>query len=180
MAEGRYHRVVVRSAPFSEKVRKTVDKHRRAGPLTVLKKQLLPGELRFSVPARSISADKRRLNRAGKHHRTPAAAGFKLRKQVGSEPGIAGHELTLVLRAVHPGKVEDEIRTPAVLRKLIPRAVYVVLKNLLNNKLRPCPVLAVAEVLKRLNKIPPDKSCGTGHKYLHFAAPFFASSSFMY
>ena len=68
VAESRHGAVVVGAAPLAEEVGEAVDEHLRARFRGIAEKQLLPRLLAAAVVA-VVSADERRLNGRGQHHR---------------------------------------------------------------------------------------------------------------
>ena len=99
-------------------------------------------------------------------------------EQSAREPEVPGHELAVVLRAVHAGQVEHEIRLGAVFIQLLGSGVDVVFKNFTYNEVAAGAVLAVADVLERRNQVASHKTLSTGNENIHYF-PDLASSSRM-
>ena len=115
VAEGSYGGVVVRSAPFSEKVRETVDKDLCSCFLLILKHQFLSCLLAAAVLAVAEAAGESGLDATGDHHRAGVAVFLEGIQKKGGEAEVALHELFLSLRTVYACKVEDEVAVGAVL-----------------------------------------------------------------
>ena len=106
--------VVVRPAPFSEKVRETVYEYLCSCLLSVIEHQFLSGFLALSVFACAEAACKSRLNGAGDHHRAVVAILLESIKKDRCKTEVALHEVFLILRTVHSRKVEDEVAITAI------------------------------------------------------------------
>ena len=121
VAEGRNGRVIIRTAPFAEKIRKTVNQYFRAGLFGIVEQQLLAGT--FGLAVRIVQS---RLNRRRNHHRAGIAMFFQRGEKRRREPEIASHKLRRVLRTVDTREVEDEIRIPAIGIEFFRRTVQIV------------------------------------------------------
>ena len=158
VAEGGHGAVVVRAAPLAEKVRETVNQNARAGLFAIFKKQFLPRLFAATVFAVAEAARQSSLDAAAEHHRALVAVTFQGIKQSAREPEVSGHELAVVLRAVHACQIKHEIRLGAVFIQLLGRGVNVVFKNFTYNEVAAGTVLAVADVLERRNQVTPYKT----------------------
>ena len=63
-------RIVIRAAPFSEKIRKAVDQYPRSGFPSVCEKQFFSSKFGFAIIGLTVAPDQSRLNRTGNHYRT--------------------------------------------------------------------------------------------------------------
>ena len=70
VAERRNGGIVIRSAPFSEEIRKAINKHFCTRFFCIVKKQFFAREFGLAVIRLSVSADKRRLHGRRKHNGT--------------------------------------------------------------------------------------------------------------
>ncbi len=166
VAEGRHGRVVVRTAPFAEEVRKAVDQHLGARLSAVAEEELLAGELAFAVVAAGVAPDERGLYRRRKHHRARVAVLLEGVEQRRGEAEVALHELAVVLGAVHPGEVEDEVGLAAVAVELLGRRVEVVLEDLFycDGTVFGFPVLYVVEPCA---EVAANEALGARYEYFH-------------
>ena len=126
VAEGRDGGIVVRPAPFAKEVRETVHQHLRAGVLAVLEEQVLASLLAAAVLGVSEAARQRRLLRARQHHRAGVPMLLERIQQGRCEPEIPRHELSRILRPVHPCEVEDKVRLRAPTVQFLGRGIEVV------------------------------------------------------
>ena len=109
VTESRHCTVIVRTAPFPEHVRKTIDQDLRPSLSGILEQEVLSCPLRLA-----IRIVQRRLRRRRDHHRTGIAVFLQRIQQEGSETEISLHKLRLVFRTVHPGQVKDKIGILAI------------------------------------------------------------------
>lgn len=83
VAEGRNGRVIIRTAPFAEKIRKTVNQYFRAGLFGIVEQQLLAGT--FGLAVRIVQS---RLNRRRNHHRQVLPCFFSVARSVDANPKL--------------------------------------------------------------------------------------------
>ena len=167
VAEGRHGTVVVRAAPFAEQVRKTVNQYAYAVLLAVFEEQLLARFLAASVLAVAEAARQRGLNAAAEHYRALVAVLLKSVEQCTRETEVPGHELAVVLGAVHSGEVEHEIGLGTVFVQLLRSRIDIVCVDLAHHEPRMGTVLAVADTLEGSHQVTPHKALGTSNEDIH-------------
>ena len=158
ITECSHRRIIVRTAPFAEQIRETIDQHFRPRLLTVLPEQFLARQLALPVLAAGIAPFKARLNTAGEHDRRFIPVLLQRIQKKRPESKVALHELFRIFRPVHPGEIEHKIRITAVCIQLLRRGINIVF---VNNKIRRLfkavdrvnAILAVTYVSQRLYKI---------------------------
>ena len=157
VTESGYGTVIIRPAPFSENIRKTIDENLRPSLFRVFKKQLLASPLTFAV-----KIVQSRLDGAAEHDGTTVAVLFQGVQQCRSKTEVASHEFFLVLRAVDPGEIEDEVAvaTPGV--KVFGGTIEVVFVNGLDDQALMGPVFSVLYVLQRPTEVLPYEAFGAG------------------
>ena len=126
VAEGCHGTVIIRPAPFSEKIREAIHKYLRPGLFRIIEEEFLPCLLALAIFPIGITPHKSGLDRAGKHHRAFIAVLLESIKQGGSKAEIALHKLLGILRAVHPGKIEDKVTIRAKSIQLLRRRVHII------------------------------------------------------
>jgi len=129
VAECSYGTIVVRSAPFTEKVRETVHKYLSPRFLAIIEHQFLSGLLALAIFACAETACKGCLDRTGDHYRAVVAVFLESIKKYRGKAEVTFHEVLLVLRTVHSCQVEDEVAFAAVAVKVFCCGVDVVLED---------------------------------------------------
>ena len=167
VAEGRHGTVVVRTAPLAEKIRETVNQNASAGLAAVIKEQFLPRFFAASVLAVAKTASQRSLNAAAEHYRALVAVLLKSVEQSARETEVPGHELAVVLGAVHSGEVEHEIGLGTVFVQLLRSRIDIVCVDLAHHEPRMGTVLAVADTLEGSHQVTPHKALGTSNEDIH-------------
>lgn len=162
VAEGCHGRVIVRTTPFSEEVRKAVDQDPGAGFGGIVAHELLAGALRFAV-----GIVEGRLGRRRYHHRAAVAMTLQRFEQGRGEAEVAGHELFGVLRAVDAGEVEHEVGLAAVAVELFGGGVDVVGEDLVDCQRREATVLALLDCVELGAEVAANKAARAGNEYFH-------------
>ena len=147
VAERRDGAVVVGPAPFAEEVREAVHQHFGACVLAVLEEQILPRLLAAAVLGVPETARQRSLLARRQHHRARIPMLPQRIQQGRCEPEIPAHELSRILRPVHPREVEHEVRLRAPAVQLLRRGIEVVLEHLVNGH-AIVPGLSVPDILQ--------------------------------
>jgi len=135
--------VVIRPAPFAEKVRETVDQYFRSGLPGIVKEQFFAGFFALSIGVSGITADQCCLYGTGQHHRTAVAVLLERCEQRRREAEVAFLEVPGILRTVDAREIEHEVGPGTVFVKLLRRGVDIILHNLVNIEVRETAVLAI-------------------------------------
>ena len=167
IAEGGNGAVVIRTAPFTEKIRETVHQHTCARILAIFEEEILPRLFGSAVLGIAESAGEAGLLATGEHHRTCVAVLFQSVNERGCKAEIPGHELILVLRAVHPCQVKDEIAVAAPDIQLLGSRIQVILKYLIHSHIAIATRLAVTDIFQLRAQVFPHEALGAGNQYLH-------------
>ena len=167
VAEGRDGTVVVRTAPFSEKIRETIHQHLRACILAIVQEQVLPCFLAAAVLRVAETARQRSLLRRGEHHRAGVPVRPQPLEQSRSEPEVPLHEFRNLLGPVHSREIEHEIALRAPDIQFLRRGVKVIFIHL-----RDChaiiPCLSVADVLQLCAQVLAHEPLCASHQDPHY------------
>ena len=168
VAEGGDGGVVVRTTPFAEEVRESIDEDFGACLLGILEHEFLACLLALAVLGGAEATCKGGLDGAADHDRTGVVVFLEGVEQYGGETKIAFHELLRILRTVDTGKVEDEgaVLTPAV--ELLGSGIDVIFIDGFDRLREVVPLgLAITDVLELSTEVSSYKTFGSGNENFH-------------
>ena len=109
MTECSHCRIVVWTAPLSEKIRKAVYKDPGSRLFSIPEEKLFSRQFGFSIVRTCISPQKSRLNRRGQHDRATVLILFQSLQQRCGKTKISFHKLFIILGTVYPCQVKNKI-----------------------------------------------------------------------